>query len=220
MRGFFIAGLLLLFSIMVAVPAFALSDAEYKKLTRESPAFAQAEARLNAAWKRLRGVLSKAEYDAALKEQRQWNRDRDVAAQAASRDSGMTAADALAAETVKRAEELEARAGAAKARPSAGIAGAYVAENGSVEVKKTEEGYFVEINTAAGDGRWVCEFSGTGAFDGKILTAASAGDGPQTLRMRIEGRRLSIDKELNAALYNTDYCGWGGSVEGTYTKKR
>ena len=90
--------------------AFALTDDDYRKFIHESPAFAKADARLNAVWRQLKGGLSKQGYQGLLEEQRLWLKQRDAAAQAAElMDNRRPLVEVYSAETLKRAEALEAR---------------------------------------------------------------------------------------------------------------
>ena len=94
--------------------AKALTDEDHTRYAREFPAYAQAEQRLNAAWKHLKQQLSKDEFQALLTEQRNWvntTRDAEAKAQAGPGPFANAAplANAYAAVTMKRAEALEAR---------------------------------------------------------------------------------------------------------------
>ena len=107
-------------------PAKALTDEDHTRYAREFPAYAQAEQRLNAAWKQLRQRLSKEDFQSLLAEQRVWiNSTRDAEAKAIAGPgpfaNAAPLASAYAAVTVKRAEALEARlkAAAPKAAPPA-----------------------------------------------------------------------------------------------------
>lgn len=114
--------LLLLCSLGGAGAAFALTDAEYKRYSQESPDFAQAEKRLNKVWKNLKELLPKAEFSLLLQEQRAWiSQGRDQEARAVPGSSSPAAAYAQA--TAKRAAELEARLAAVRGAATAGPAG-------------------------------------------------------------------------------------------------
>lgn len=100
---FFASALLLL-----ALPfsAFALSDADYKRFAKESPAFAAADKRLVQVWEKLRKALPKKDYENLLIEQRDWlQRKRDIEAKAES--DAPTLAAAYAAVTERRSAALE-----------------------------------------------------------------------------------------------------------------
>ena len=107
-------------------PAKALTDEDHTLYAREFPAYAQAEQRLNAAWKQLRQRLPKEDFQALLADQRVWidsTRDAEAKAIAGSGPFANAAplANAYAAVTLKRAEVLEARLkdAAPKAAPAA-----------------------------------------------------------------------------------------------------
>ena len=57
--------------VCLAAPAFALSDAEYKKMMKD-PTFAAADKALNAAWKEAKKSLPFYEFDALKRDQKQW----------------------------------------------------------------------------------------------------------------------------------------------------
>ena len=106
--------------------ARALTDEDHTRYAREFPAYAQAEQRLNAAWKQLRQQLPKEDFQALLAEQRVWiNSTRDAEAKAIAGPgpfaNAAPLANAYTAVTVKRAEALEARlkSAAPKAAPAA-----------------------------------------------------------------------------------------------------
>ena len=112
--------------------AKALTDEDHTRYAREFPAYAQAEQRLNAAWKQLRQRLPKEDFQALLADQRVWiNSTRDAEAKAIA-GSGPFAnaaplADAYAAVTLKRAEVLEARLKGASPKAAAVAPGASAA---------------------------------------------------------------------------------------------
>lgn len=94
--------------------ARALTDEDHTRYAREFPAYAQAEQRLNAAWKQLRQQLPKQDFQALLAEQRVWiNSTRDAEAKAIAGPgpfaNAAPLANAYATVTLKRAEALEAR---------------------------------------------------------------------------------------------------------------
>jgi len=88
---------------------FALSDDQYKKFMQESPAFAQAEKRLNTVWKQLKGAFSKNQYEVLLKSQKEWNFSREYKAQDIQAEAGgrLSLADGYAMLADKRADKLE-----------------------------------------------------------------------------------------------------------------
>lgn len=116
--------------------AKALTDEDHTRYAREFPAYAQAEQRLNAAWKQLRQRLPKEEFQALLAEQRVWvNSTRDAEAKAIAGPGPFAdaapLANAYAAVTLKRAEALEAhlKGTAPKAAPAVPPAPAAPAKN-------------------------------------------------------------------------------------------
>ena len=93
---------------VLAVPAFALSDAEYRKMMKDSE-FARADRELNAAYAEAKEALSKEEFAAFKKDQRAWlARDRDVRARTFMED-GYSRTEAYAQAALERAAGIRAR---------------------------------------------------------------------------------------------------------------
>ena len=93
-------------ALVFASAASALSDAEYKKLMKESPAFAKADKELTQAWNEAKKALGKGDFDKLKKEQQAWiasGRDKRAKALIAG---GMSHAEAYAAATGERAEAI------------------------------------------------------------------------------------------------------------------
>ena len=102
MRSFAFALLVML----IAAPAFGLSDAEYRRLKRTSSDFRQADNELSEVWNSLRGSLSSKAFSKLQKLQREWIRKgRDDAARKYIRE-GHSRAEAYTMATNDRAEEL------------------------------------------------------------------------------------------------------------------
>ena len=103
MKRIFIALVLVL---AVSTSAFALSDAEYRRLKRTSSEFRQADNELAAVWKELKESLSSKVFAELQKSQREWIRKgRDDAARKYIRE-GYSRAEAYAMATNDRAELL------------------------------------------------------------------------------------------------------------------
>ncbi len=102
------------FLLLQPFQAKALTDEDHTRYMREFPVYAQAEQRLNTAWKHLKKQMSKDAFQALLAEQRTWiTTTRDAEAKAMAGPGPFTdaapVANAYAAVTAKRAEALEAR---------------------------------------------------------------------------------------------------------------
>ena len=98
--------------ITLAFPrlSYALSDAEYKEFMASSPAFAKAEAKLNAAWKAAKNTLPKKQFEILRGNQKRWvaeGYDRDYAAKQLVEKQGKSLPEAYADVTWKRAELIE-----------------------------------------------------------------------------------------------------------------
>ncbi|MBQ7197098.1 MAG: DUF1311 domain-containing protein [Synergistaceae bacterium] len=91
-----------------AVPAFALSDAEYLRM-KKNPDFAAADKELTNAYNQAKKSMSKEEFAEFKDDQREWiARDRDVRAQAFMED-GYSRVEAYTMATLERAEGIRAR---------------------------------------------------------------------------------------------------------------
>ena len=124
--------------------ARALTDEEHARFSRDFPVYAQAEQRMNAAWRQLRVLVSKDEFQVLLGEQRAWlSAIRDSEAKALAGPGPFAderpLAEAYAKATVKRAEVLEARSkalahrSAAASTPGVASGGSATAESGGTE---------------------------------------------------------------------------------------
>ena len=71
-RVFAVTAMVLAAVAMFAASAFALSDAEYLKMKKNSPAFARADKALGQAWKEVQKVLSKSDFNRLKNEQKKW----------------------------------------------------------------------------------------------------------------------------------------------------
>lgn len=96
-----------LFIIFTAVSsAFALSDAEYKKMMKNA-AFARAESKLAEAWEDARDTLSNEDFNRLKIQQRAWLANgRDKAAQLWIRDAKLSRLEAYTNATIDRAVEI------------------------------------------------------------------------------------------------------------------
>ena len=103
MRRSFLALTLLL---LLCVPAFGLSDAEYRRLKRTNSDFRRADTELSQVWTRLKGSLSSKVFEELQKNQREWIRKgRDDAARKYIRE-GYSRAEAYTMATNDRTEAL------------------------------------------------------------------------------------------------------------------
>ena len=98
----------LAFMLLMYVPAFALSDAEYLKMKKD-PEFAAADRELTRAYNEAKRIMSKSEFDSFRKDQRQWiAKQRDVRAKTFMED-GYSRVEAYTKATLERAEGILAR---------------------------------------------------------------------------------------------------------------
>ena len=98
----------LAFMLVISVPAFALSDAEYLRM-KKNPEFAAADRKLTVAYNEAKRVMSKSEFDSLRKDQRQWiAKQRDVRAKTFMED-GYSRVEAYTKATLERAEGILAR---------------------------------------------------------------------------------------------------------------
>ena len=104
--------------LLLCVPAFGLSDAEYRRLKRTSSDFRQADIELSQVWNSLKGSLSSKAFSELQKDQREWIRKgRDDAAKKYIKE-GYSRAEAYAKATYDRAEVLRAKGKSTASQPA------------------------------------------------------------------------------------------------------
>ena len=92
--------------LVLAVPALALSDAEYLRMKKSSTAFAEADKFLSDAYNNVKNVMPRSEFASVKEEQREWIKSgRDEAARAFMNE-GYSKIEAYTKATEERAEEL------------------------------------------------------------------------------------------------------------------
>ena len=104
----FLAVITLIF--LLAVPALALSDAEFIRMKKNNADFARADRRLSQVWNRLRKELPKRVLNVLRDEQRDWveyGRDEDAKAYM---EEGYSRVEAYTMATSDRADYLPRRA--------------------------------------------------------------------------------------------------------------
>ena len=91
--------------------ALALSESQYEHFMQTSSAFAKADKRLRAVWKRVTATVPRTYSAAALREQKKWSDRRDAEAWAlhAGLDGKLALASCYALAANRRADELERR---------------------------------------------------------------------------------------------------------------
>ncbi|MBQ7168781.1 MAG: DUF1311 domain-containing protein [Synergistaceae bacterium] len=113
--------------MVLCVPAFALSDSEYLRMKKNSD-FARADRELTKAYNEAKSVMSRSDFEAFKKDQRDWiARDRDVRAETFMED-GYSRVEAYTMATLERAEGIRARI--------------EVIEQGLIDVRDIDEAYF------------------------------------------------------------------------------
>lgn len=92
--------------LLITSPSFALSDAEYLRMRRNSIAFARADKNLNRVWANLRKSMPKKVFAELEEMQHEWIRDgRDIEAQVLI-DDGLSKVEAYTSVTNDRAKAL------------------------------------------------------------------------------------------------------------------
>jgi hypothetical protein len=105
-RVFTVTVMALAVAFLFAASALALSDSEYRKMKKNSSAFAQADRELTMVLEEAEEVLSPREFNALNREQEKWldnGRDRDAEWRI---DDGLTRTEAYTAATRDRTREL------------------------------------------------------------------------------------------------------------------
>lgn len=196
--------------------ASALSDADYKKFVKESPEFAQADASLNAIWKKIKSTLPGNQYKQILTEQRAWLEQRDQLVESPMNEK-KSPVEIYSMDTELRAKELEARF--FKIAPlNKDILGEYEQHNAEASIQAKGDHYSIEIhshsNLADREYVNVCDYSGEAWLYGDILTVHNS---ENIVRIRVKGNTIEIGFDLNAA--PNAGCGLNAGINGVYIKK-
>jgi uncharacterized protein YecT (DUF1311 family) len=181
--------------LLFAASAFALSDAEYLKMKKNSPAFARADKALGQAWKEVQKVLSKSDFNRLKNEQKKWiAKGRDDEAEAFM-DDGMSRVEAYTAATEHRVvalREIVDEAKKNKKPASRRFKLSYEDAEGyfdctkkgkTVYLKIEGTGYEDELNASFSygkDGDW----EAPGALKGNVLTVSDGEDYTVTLTFK------------------------------------
>ncbi len=196
-------------------PAFALSNAEYEAFSKESPAFAQAEEKLGAAWEAFSAAASREEFAAVLKEQREWIRKtRDSEAAGLVKSAKLSRAEAYARTAAERAGKLDAYTKTSLSRVNhKDVAGTYGGKKDYVTLTRRGAVYAVKIRTAGGgqgpDG-WECNFEGEAALRDNVLSFT---DPNFTVTISANGSVATV-----ADLPNSEACGLRGTANGNFRR--
>ena len=209
----FLLGLLLL----CPWSAFALSNAEYEKFSKESPAFVQAEAKLSAAWDAFSAAASREEYATVLKEQREWNKKiRDADATNLTQSARLPRADAYARTALDRAEILDGytQKSLAAVRHK-DPAGTYGTKKDYVTITRKGSVYAVTVHAAGGEkppDDWECNFEGEAELQNNVLSFKE-GDDVFTVTVSANGNVATV-----ADMPNNVFCGIRGTANGNYRR--
>lgn len=219
------ASLILLLAVC-SVPAFALSNAEYKAMMRNS-AFARADRKLNETWKRVTGMLSGSALERLKQNQREWIKTgRDSSAKEYIGEYSRVEAYTIA--TNLRTDELIELANSLSASSSAkSVEGNYVRkerrkESGWLTVRmlnrKTSE---VEVEiSAVWVGRYgsanTGEWSGQGRIRNGVLdiTDDSYDEDGRVILTFVNSNTVRVETEGNLGL------GMNVTLDGTYSRSR
>ena len=91
---------------LIALPAFALSDAEYLKMRKSSSDFARADKRLNQVWSSLKKSLPKTVFSVLERSQAEWVKTGRDDEASAYMDDGYSRMEAYTMATNARADDL------------------------------------------------------------------------------------------------------------------
>jgi uncharacterized protein len=120
-------------------------------------------------------------------------------------------------------EEAIARFANAPAKDPSGFSGNYANDFGTVEIEAVSGVEFdVTVSTVEPDrARWVCDFGGTGQLkNGAIVIeykSETEGVAPRTITIRSKSGALTVSDVSKGS--QPDYCGYRGTIEGTYRRK-
>lgn len=209
--------LTLLAAFIVLCPwyASALSNADYEQLQKESPVFVQAGEKLRSAWEAFSATASREEFDAVLKEQREWIRKtRDSDAAALMEKDRLPRPEAYARTTAERADKLNEYTKKSLAKVNhKSIAGIYGTKKDYVTISKKGAVYAVTIHTAGGGkgpDSWECNFEGEAPLKDNVLSFT---DPAFTVTLSANGSVVTV-----ADLPNNEACGLRGTANGDFRR--
>lgn len=137
--------------LVLTSSAFALSDAEYKRMKKNSPEFARADSELAQVWKEAKKVLGRSDFNALTREQRKWIASgRDAAAEELM-DDGMERDEAYAEATRERVKAIRETIDAARRRGSGDKPARRVSADNFYAIYERRDGVFMELNGEGGD---------------------------------------------------------------------
>ncbi len=187
--------LLAMMMLLFCVPAFALSDSEYRKLMKNSD-FAKADRELTRAYNQAKEELSPKDFASLKESQREWIRSgRDEEAQALI-DEGLSRTKAYTRATQNRTEAIwDYRAEAIINAPT--FDGYY--ENGDISLSIVSRGSTLFVSIESGGDEWngECEHAdfrknaGITAKDGKSSAAITVIDN-DTLRVKTNRAFMNV----------------------------
>jgi uncharacterized protein len=144
--------------------------------------------------------------------QRQWLTVRDACG------DRVACLDKEMSERKQHLQELVARFAKAPAKDKSGFTGVYANAYGTAEIEAVSPTEFdVTISTAEpSQGRWLCDFSGTGHLDrGAIVIRHRAEVDDRTVVVTLT-RKAGVLTVREERTDQADYCGHNGYIEGTY----
>ena len=105
-KTFIISAMVLVLAVGAAAHAkdYRMTDEKFDRFMKSDTAFKDANDRLNAVWKQIKGRLGKEEFDRLLKEQRAWIRQQG---KLAGEISGVSEVEAFTIVTQRRIKELD-----------------------------------------------------------------------------------------------------------------
>ena len=162
------------FLLVFAASAFALSDAEYLKMKKNSSAFAKADRELSQAWSEAKKVLNKSDFNALKKEQQKWIASRRDDEAENLIDGGMSRAEAYTEVTRERVKVIRTNIEIARNKARGNKPPRQVNSSHFYAVYEREDTAFMEIN---GDGTDMTvtfhdhgrEWEGEGTIEGQKL---------------------------------------------------
>ena len=218
---------LCLLCIMGASNAFALTDGEYQVLMKKA-VFAEADQKLNEAWAAAKKAMTLTEFKALQKEQREWLAKKREAEAQDLIENGLPEAQAYAAVTNARAEEIAYRTEASVSMQiPEGPEGYYAMDEGAMQgtmlvrwadAKKSKlrievEAYLIlsPENVRAG------ELSGEGELENNSVVVVADEDPEAAMTVVFDGPKAIVTTTDD--FKTSGYCGMGVVLDGTYVRK-
>lgn len=225
--------LLVIFAV-TAAPSFAISDAEYKKLLKESEDFRSADEELNGAWAEAKKMLPADDFKKLQKEQSEWIKKGRGAEAKEMIDAGTPKDEAYYEVTMERIRYINGFIGYAelKKKPYKGHQGLYsysdISKDGRGATGEMSVWWYDENDPTHYVSFQNCfftskenantgEFAGKGQLEGNTLIIIGEHDDALKVKIVFDGDKAAVTTD--DTFKQSGELGHGVVLDGVYTRK-